>query len=333
QNLARASRNIIYLRTPVNALKAGALNFGIKHLMGFKKAPQVVFTFDDDVQINQQTLPLLINGLYATKRTGAVCSMAIVKNKHTNLLTRLQALEYLSFNISKIADNGFLQGPLVMQGMLTAFRMSALRQVRGFTEGHLIEDYDITAKLKYLGWNVRLIFQAKAWTTVPEDLESLWKQRVRWTYGGMGVVSDYWRMPAVVFQDLLGHTVFLSLVFLILTSFLLPRVSFQSPLLVVLIFSLSIINFIQAFLFSILIIFKLPGWEKQDLLLRLSILPEFIYCNFLSLILIGSYLFFVFNFLMSKIVTNLLPAEPVYHLGLKAFKRIGYSTSWGTRQA
>jgi len=65
----------------------------------------------------------------------------------------MQGLEYHSFNVSKIADNGFVSGPLVMQGMLTAFRMSLLEQTDGlifqsknyesvFFIHNLIHDFD-----------------------------------------------------------------------------------------------------------------------------------------------------------------------------------------------
>jgi cellulose synthase/poly-beta-1,6-N-acetylglucosamine synthase-like glycosyltransferase len=165
--------------------------------------------------------------LMSNKRIGAVCSLVRVINKNKNIITRLQALEYHAFNITKIADNTFLKGPLVMQGMLTGFKTKALLQVNGFSEGHLIEDYDITTRLKTNNWDVQICKNAQAWTYVPDNVSSLWKQRVRWTYGGVEVVTNSYKNILPIFQDFLGHILFLSLLILILLSIILRT---ESPI-------------------------------------------------------------------------------------------------------
>ena len=105
--LSRTDSGIICLKTPVNLLKAGALNYGINYVMRMQPRPHVIFTSDDDVIVNDQTLPKMVNELYSRKRIGAVCSQSLVNNKNTNLLTRLQALEYQGFTATKIADKYF----------------------------------------------------------------------------------------------------------------------------------------------------------------------------------------------------------------------------------
>ncbi len=333
KQIARECRQVTYLRTPTNALKAGALNFGVDYLLKAKTKPRVIFTFDDDVKINKYTLPNMVEELYQGPKIGAVCSLAIAKNKNKNILTRLQAVEYHSFNVSKIADNYFLKGPLVMQGMLTAFRTVALKQVKGYAQGHLIEDYDITVRLKNAGWKVRLAKKAMAWTDVPENIESLWKQRVRWGYGGLQVVADFWRQPVLILQDLIGHLMFLTLLTLIILSLNLPREGMQNMSVIAMLIALAILNFVIGFSFNLLILFSLPKRDFRDVILKLSLIPELIYCNLLSLVLMGAYIYFVYNLGANYLTNKFSRLNSVHNLGLNLFQKIGYSSTWGTRIA
>ena len=331
--LADQHTNIAYLRTPTNALKAGALNYGIQYLKNLAVKPNVVFTFDDDVVINKETIPVLTRTLYEETGIGAVCSQVRVKNKDKNFLTRLQALEYHGFNITKISDNNYLYGPLVMQGMLTAFRMSALEEVNGFTHGHLIEDYDITARLKAKGWRVKIAQDAFAWTTVPEDIEHLWKQRVRWTSGGLHVLKEFWKNAPVVYQDLIGHALFVSLLVLIGISFLFLSNKTQDSALATTLLIVSLFNFVVAFSFNLYTLTIYPQRDKRDIALKLTILPELIYSNVLSLILIGSYLFFLYQSLPTKLLRRFGLMHRTYRGGLSGFNKFGFSTTWGTKKS
>lgn len=311
-------RNLVYLRTPTNKLKAGALNLGIDYIATNYKTVKTVFTSDDDVSINMQTIPFMEKTLYSHKNIGAVCSSVRIINKDQNILTRLQGLEYQSFNVTKIADNSFLRGPMVMQGMFTAFRMQALKDVGGFEEGHLIEDYDMTARLKLKGWMVRISREAYAGTIAPHEISQLWKQRIRWTYGGVSVVMKYWKNIATVFQDLVGHLLFLGLYLLIIASFIIQTDEAAKSELFPLLVAVTIVQLAIGTLFNILILKTYRDADIKDVLIKLSIVPEFIYSNVLSLILIGTYLFYAFSLLMKG--------------GMLVFQQIGYSTSWGTRQ-
>lgn len=330
--LAKSHKNLINLRTPKNTLKAGALNFGLDYIMSLPKKPHVIFTFDDDVTINQNTIPYMVDALYSENEIGAVCSQVRVKNKNDNMLTRLQALEYHNFNITKIADNGFLKGPLVMQGMLSAFRTHALIQINGYTHGHLIEDYEITARLKSVGWKVKIAQKAVAWTTVPDTIESLWKQRVRWTSGGLHVVKQFLNNIVVVYQDVVGHSLFLSLLFLIILSFIFARTDDSvTPLTLTLLF-FAVFNFIIAFGFNLASMFLYSDRDKKDWIIKFTVLPELIYSNILSLVLIGSYLFFIVISLEKPLLSRFVFLKRPYAALLSVFNKIGFSTTWGTRQ-
>lgn len=333
KRLAKTNEHLTYLRTATNELKAGALNYGIDYVLSLTKKPDVIFTFDDDIIINKNTIPQMVATLYSDSGVGAVCSEVRVINKNNNILTRIQALEYHNFNITKIADNGFLKGPLVMQGMLTAFRATALKQIKGFTKGHLIEDYDITARLKNAGWTVKIAQKAEAWTHVPETAEALWRQRVRWVSGGLQVLGQFWKKTISVYQDLLGHIFFASLFVMIMLSFVFVRAHESNPTLVLTVLAISLFNFLVSFIFNVASLVLYKDADKKDWLLKLTILPELIYSNILSLILLGSYIFLLYSRVFKPLASRITLLSRPYNWGLEAFNKAGFSSRWGTRNS
>lgn len=329
--VAKKNSNLVVLHTPQNLFKASALNFGIEYIMSQRTKPDVVLTLDDDVSITKTTIPYLVNKLFSKENIGVVCTTAWVKNKNANLLTRLQSLEYHGFTVTKIGDNGFLKGPLVMQGMLSAFRYVALASVKGFLAHMLLEDYDITVRIKKAGWISAIEPKAVAYTVVPDSLKVLMKQRIRWSYGGLVVVGAYWRSISAIFQDVLGHLLFLGLLGFIILSFVFTRMGTSDSLLVLLVIIAAIVNFLTAFLFNTLTLLRYPDRDRKDWAIKLSIIPEFVYSNLLSLILFGSYLFFTYTVLSRIIVKRLPVLQRANETGLKAFQRIGYTNVWGTK--
>lgn len=332
RSLAKYEDRLTYLRTPVNQLKAGALNYGLAHIFRLRLKPHVIFTFDDDVKIKQSTLIAMMEELYSKPKLGAVCSQTRVINKNKSLLTRLQALEYYGFTVTKIADNGLFKGPLVMQGMLTAFRMEAMKQVKGFTIGHLIEDYDITVRMKKMGWTVGIAKEARAWTSVPENFSSLWKQRVRWGYGGLHVLKQYGHNITSVFQDILGHTLFLTLLSLVIMSFFITGGEGSiSPFVLYILIGMSVVQFFVSLAFNLVSLLSYDERDYIDWIIKLTFIPELLYSNVLSLVLLGSYTYFLYNHTVGALAKRFRFLVKPYRWGLKGFEKIGYSLVWASR--
>jgi cellulose synthase/poly-beta-1,6-N-acetylglucosamine synthase-like glycosyltransferase len=295
-------------------------------------APDVILTLDDDVVIDRHTIKNLVYELMNCACLGAVCSQCRVLNKNKNLLTRLQGLEYVGFNAIRLADEGFLNGPLVMHGMLTAFRAVALKDVGGFTEGHLIEDYEVTTRLKARGWSVKSARSANAWTMVPETLARFWRQRTRWSYGGITVVVGASR-PLSVFQDLLGHGVFLATL-LMVGYLLLAHGSGEVPHEIARwIITLSFAQLGIWYLFQIWLMRLYEERDAFDWMLRLSLIPEFVYGYAMTFALLGSYCFLAFNFARGMVKhTRMRGFDDVFETGQKMFRTCGYTVgAWGTR--
>ncbi len=335
EQITRISSRVTLLRTPVNALKAGALNYGLESVFAEHSwEPDVILTLDDDIAITPTTVAALVEELMSHEHLGAVCSQCHVLNKNKNLLTRLQGLEYLGFNAIRLADEGFFRGPLVMHGMLTAFRAAALREAGGFAERHLIEDYEITARLKGRGWSVTSSLGSHAWTIVPERFSTLWRQRARWSYGGITVIDSVRHLPSVL-QDLIGHGVFWATVFtinILIVSILLQSGGGVSPEIPYLIIALSFAQCVIWYVFQLWLMRQYTERDLYDWLIRVSIIPEFVYANILTLVLVGSYCFLFFNILTQRVGKrgSAWARRIVESLGA-LFRVCGYTKSWGTR--
>jgi len=332
------SSRVILLRTPYNSLKAGALNFALAHIKEWRNSfmPDVIITLDDDVVITKDTVHNLVVELLSYSNLGAVCSQCAVYNKNKNILTRLQALEYVGFNATRLADEGFYKGPLVMHGMLTAFRSRVLLSVGGFADKHLIEDYEITTRLKAAGWSVKVAVNAPAWTIVPETMYALQRQRARWSYGGILVLTKT-KYPLAVLQDLIGHTMFIATIImidmLIVVQFL-GQGSYGSPVIASWIIALSFTQLFAWYAFQLWLMRHYKEKDIWDWVLRLSIVPEFLYCNLLTLNMLGSYLFLIFNVLNRTTGEGVTKVRGTLEKACRnLFGVLGYTEGWGTRSS
>ena len=327
--LATLHTRVRLLRTSENKLKAGALNYALRAILAEEDMPDAIITLDDDVIIEEDTVERLVVELLADPARGAVCSQCRVYNKNANLLTRLQGLEYLGFNAIRLADHGFLRGPLVMHGMLTAFKTEAVREAGGFAEGHLIEDYEITSRLKSDGWSVASAPEARAYTVVPETLGALWRQRTRWSYGGLTVVFGA-RKASAVFQDILGHSVFLSMIVMLFAlSFTKGGGAIPRGIMYAVI-ALSVGQLLIWYSFQL---WQMSGYRERDAwdwTLRAALIPEFLYSYLLTAALVGSYIFFLFNVLSRRAQSFSVP-KVLFKPGEALFRILGYTEKrWGT---
>src|SRR3989344_3524029 len=332
ERLRALKDRVVILRTPRNKLKAGALNIGVAYLLARKgpRTPAVVLTLDDDVVVGPGTIAAMVRQLLASPALGAVCSRCAVLNKNKNLLTRLQGLEYVGFNAIRLSDQGFMHGPLVMHGMLTAFRARALRQAGPFAERHLIEDYEMTTRLKVLGWDVQAALDAPAWTEVPERLRDFWRQRTRWSLGGVQAVLAA-RDRTAVLQDVLGHGVFIATLSVVVLLLLFSGGSPVPWWFSAIIISLSCVQLISWYGFQL----YLMRWYKEkdawDWLLRASVVLELLSSNIMTLVLLGSYAFIGFTWLARHSAAWGSGWDRVAKVVYEGFRIVGYSGQWGTR--
>ena len=162
--------------TKANGGKASALNYGIQHALD-----EIIVCLDADTQFEPDTVRELVAPL-ARAEVGAVAGNAKVGNR-VNLVTRWQALEYVtSQNLDRRAFS-LLNCITVIPGAVGAWRRSVVLEAGGFTGDTLAEDQDLTIAIRKLGYVIAYAERAVAWTEAPDTLGTLSRQRFRWSFG------------------------------------------------------------------------------------------------------------------------------------------------------
>ena len=120
---------------------------------------------------------------------GAVAGNVKVGNQ-VNLLTKWQAIEYISSQNFDRKAFAYLNAITVVPGAIGAFRKKAIEEAGGFTTDTLAEDCDLTIRILRCGYIVENDNTAIAMTEAPETLKQFFKQRFRWSYG---VMQTFWK--------------------------------------------------------------------------------------------------------------------------------------------
>ncbi|MDB4900641.1 MAG: polysaccharide deacetylase, partial [Gemmatimonadetes bacterium] len=198
-----------------NGGKASALNFGIE-----RAKHEIVIGLDADTIFDDDTVAELVQPL-ADPRVAAVAGNAKVGNR-VNLVTRWQALEYVtSQNLDRRAFS-LLDCITVVPGAVGAWRRTLVREAGGFKEDTLAEDQDLTLAMRRLGYSVAYADGAIAYTEAPDTLRGLAKQRFRWSFG---TLQCLWKHRDAFFRRKYGSLGFIALPNVFLFQLVLPAVS------------------------------------------------------------------------------------------------------------
>ena len=173
-----------------NMGKAEALNHGIRLI----KSP-VFVAIDADTIISPEAIGLLVRHFNDTA-VGAVAGNVKVGNRR-NLLTRLQAVEYItSQNLDRRAFE-VLNGIMVVPGSIGAWRTEAVRNSGGYTTQTIVEDADLTVSMIRNGFKVVFEPLAHAFTEAPETIAQWMRQRLRWHFGMLQIA---WKHKSAFFE-------------------------------------------------------------------------------------------------------------------------------------
>jgi peptidoglycan-N-acetylglucosamine deacetylase len=159
-----------------NGGKARALNHALTLAKG-----EILVALDADTQFEPTTIARLARW-FADPAVGAVAGNAKVGNR-VNLVTRWQALEYITAQNLERRALARLNAMTVVPGAVGAWRASAIASVGGYPADTLAEDQDLTIAIQRAGWRVHYDQYAIAWTEAPQTLHALAKQRFRWAFG------------------------------------------------------------------------------------------------------------------------------------------------------
>ena len=185
----REDARVCCLRKP-NGGKASALNLGLREATG-----EVLVALDADTILTPSAIPLLVRH-FRDASVGAVSGNVRVGNVR-NILTRWQALEYItSQNFDRRAYE-LLNCITVVPGAIGAWRRSAVEEVGGYTSETLAEDTDLTWRIRRAGYRILNDSSAVAYTEAPETLRNLSRQRFRWAFG---TLQNLWKHRDALFN-------------------------------------------------------------------------------------------------------------------------------------
>jgi len=180
-----------------NGGKAAALNTGLLAANG-----DIVVVIDADGAIERNALKWVASQ-FEDPNVIAVSGNPKVGNRDANILTRVQALDYVrginlrrrAFDLLNILD--------CIPGSIGAFRTTVYQQVGRYDIDTLVEDMDATLKFVKAGGVVRQESRAIVYTEAPETLRGFIRQRLRWYGGGIQAVykhrDHWWRFGALSF--------------------------------------------------------------------------------------------------------------------------------------
>ena len=191
----------VKLLTEPNGGKATALNTGLRYARG-----DVIIALDADTVFAPQTVGALAHRFY-DKQFGAIAGNAKVGNR-VNLVTRWQALEYITSQNMDRRAFASLNCITVVPGAVGAWRKDLLVEAGGFPSDTLAEDQDLTLQIRRLGYKIGYEENAIAWTEAPHNLSSLAKQRFRWSYG---TLQCMWKHQDALFRPRFGTLGFIAM--------------------------------------------------------------------------------------------------------------------------
>lgn len=177
-----------------NGGKARAVNIGLARADG-----DIVVALDADTQFEPETISRLVRW-FADPAVGAVAGNAKVGNR-LNMLTRWQALEYITAQNLERRALATLNCITVVPGAVGAWRREAILKLGGFPSNTLAEDQDLTIAVQRAGYTVLFDDQAIAWTEAPDTIRGLARQRFRWAFG---TLQCLWKHRAVTFNPRYG---------------------------------------------------------------------------------------------------------------------------------
>ncbi|HWT52000.1 MAG TPA: glycosyltransferase, partial [Caulobacter sp.] len=169
-----------------NGGKARAVNRGLAVAKG-----EYVVALDADTQFAPETISRLARW-FQDEDIGAVAGNAIVGNR-VNIVTRWQALEYVTAQNLERRALSTLGAVTVVPGAVGAWRKSVLDALGGYPADTLAEDQDLTIACQRAGWKVAFDPEARAYTEAPDTVGGLLKQRFRWSFGTLQCVWKHRR--------------------------------------------------------------------------------------------------------------------------------------------
>lgn len=279
---------LLVARTPKRSLRAGAVNQGLKVV---PRRCDFVVLMDADTLLDPDAIGNALFELAANPEAGMICSTSYVR-EGSGLLYRLQKLEYGGITHTRYLARSNV---LISHGLFSMIHRKALRAVKWrLDEGMLLEDYDLTVRVKLAGYRCIFSNNVRAYTSLPKSWAGLYRQRRRWSLGGLDVVAKYgWVEPLK--GDIFSHFLFLTL-FTAIVAWVIFRTTMSGPISFGFRFTLEpwyllpLGVAVLGYFYNLLSMRFIPNRDWKDWLIRMTMVLEIVYATFLSAITLYCYL-------------------------------------------
>ncbi len=237
KEMLRAKKNfpdcrIVVINFPVNKGKRQAMAEGFMHTTG-----EILIQVDSDSYPEKNAIKEIVNP-FIDRKVGATVGHTDPSNIDTNWLTKMQAAYYfMSFRTLKATESIF-DMVFCCSGCFSAYRREYIMPIvkpwlnETFMGKEIIfgDDRALTNWIIRLGYKTVYVYEAKAYTVVPEKLKQFLKQQVRWKKGWM--INSFRIAPEVFRKDkFVALTYFIPLIFLtLLTPFIAIKALFINPI-------------------------------------------------------------------------------------------------------
>jgi biofilm PGA synthesis N-glycosyltransferase PgaC len=185
EELARNEPRLKVIHLATNQGKAIALRSG-----AMSSRYEYLVCIDGDALLHPYCAHWMMSHLLSGTRVGAVTGNPRILNR-SSLLGKIQVGEFSSI-ISLIKRAQRTYGRIfTVSGVIVGFRKTALHRVDYWHEEMITEDIDISWRLQMDHWDIRYEPEALCYVYMPETLQGLWQQRLRWARGGVEVILKH----------------------------------------------------------------------------------------------------------------------------------------------
>jgi cellulose synthase/poly-beta-1,6-N-acetylglucosamine synthase-like glycosyltransferase/spore germination protein YaaH/peptidoglycan/xylan/chitin deacetylase (PgdA/CDA1 family) len=204
--------------TKLNGGKASALNYGIH-----QSEADYVVCIDADTKLKSDAVSQLMKHFLVPRGKGEVGAVAgnVKVGNEVNMLTKWQAIEYISSQNFDRRAFSLLNAITVVPGAIGAFKKQAIEDAGGFTTDTLAEDCDLTIRIIREGYIIENENDALAFTEAPERLKQFIKQRFRWSFG---ILQTFWKHKELLFNRQVGWLGSLAMPNILLFQYIIPSV-------------------------------------------------------------------------------------------------------------
>jgi len=168
--------------------KASALNRALAVAKG-----DILAFFDAD-SIPEPDVLLNAARCFQDGSVQALQGRILTANSEVNMLTKFVSYE------DAVWCDGYLKGKdalglfVHLRGSCQFIRRRTLENLGGWSENHLSEDMELSARLVREGHRIKYASDVRSWQESPERLRQLFHQRIRWFRGSMEVALKYGRL-------------------------------------------------------------------------------------------------------------------------------------------